>query len=169
MVDLATALNEAVYLVTKVGTEAMFQEIIDCHHPIKVESFIGRQFPFSDVFGAGCGPAQFDAEGLRVHIHKLKEEVTSVSVPVPDGSGKVSTAIVVLAPTFRLPMERINSAIAGPVSVAGYQLSLKLGAVTPKKGQECSSRPPLDYSNNQPVFGVSKPADYWQRGRQCHH
>jgi len=169
MVELAATLNEAVYLATMVGTEAMFQEMVDCHHPIKTASFIGSRFPFPCAADAGCGSTQFDVAGIRIYVNELKEEATTVSAPLVDRSGTIAGALVVLAPTFRMPMERISSEILVPISAAAQQLSRKLGTTAGHVVQTRIQPQSLEYSVKYPDIVATASSLYRQNGRQCHH
>jgi DNA-binding IclR family transcriptional regulator len=160
MIELAARLNEAVYLATMLGTEAMFQEMIDCRQPIKIESFVGSRFSFPDVAFTGSASESFHVEGLPVYVAEQNEEVTTVSAPLSDDSGTITGALVVLAPTFRMPAERIRSEIAAPVSAAAQQLSLKLGAVTSCSDQAGSRLKSSEYSNNYLDKHVKRAVNY---------
>jgi DNA-binding IclR family transcriptional regulator len=148
MIELAAKLNEAVYLATMLGPEAMFQEMIDCRQPIKIESFVGSRFSIPAIAFTGIASESFEVKGLPVYVSELNEEVTTVSAPLMNDSGKVTGALVVLAPTFRMPVDRIRSEIAVPVSTAAQQLSLKLGAFTACSDQLGNKLGSLECSNN---------------------
>jgi DNA-binding IclR family transcriptional regulator len=169
MVELAATLNEAVYLATVVGSEAMFQEMIDCHHPIKTESFIGSRFPFPCVTDAGSGSREFEVAGIRISVNQLKEEATTVSAPLVESSGKIAGALVVLAPTFRMPLERISSEMIVPISAAARELSRKLGTTAGPAVQTCIQPKSLNYPVKYPVTVATTSSQYRQNGRQCHH
>jgi DNA-binding IclR family transcriptional regulator len=169
MVELATVLNEAVYLATMIGSEAMFQEMADCHHPIKTKSFIGSRFPFPCAAEAGCGAWQFDVAGMRIYVNELKDEATTVSAPLLDGSGRTVGALVVLAPSFRMPLARIRSEILLPVSTAAQLLSRKLGTSAGQHPPARSQAQPANFPVKPPVIVAAQSSIFRQNGRQCHH
>jgi DNA-binding IclR family transcriptional regulator len=168
MVELAAALNEAVYLATMVGSEAMFQEMVDCHHPIKTESFIGSRFPFPGAADAGSDSREFEVAGIRIYVNELKEEATTVSAPLVDSSGRIVGALVVLAPSFRMPMELISSEMLVPISAAAQELSRKLGTAAGQAVQTFQAQP-LNYPVKYPVSVAAASSLYRQNDRQCHH
>jgi DNA-binding IclR family transcriptional regulator len=169
LAELAAAFNEAVYLATIMGTEAMFLEMVDCHHPIKTGSFIGSRFPFPGVTDAGSGPRKFEVAGICIYVNELNEEATTVSAPLVDSSGKTVGALVVLAPTFRMPMERISSEMIVPVSAAARELSRKLGTTAGHAVQACIQPQSMNYPVKYPICAAAKPSSYLHNGRQCKH
>jgi DNA-binding IclR family transcriptional regulator len=132
MVELAGRLNEAVYLATYKNGTALFQDMVDCTQIIKSASFVGADLPWLQEAGTQPAPS-FQAKhlshsGVTVVEGSLDPELTTVSAEFSDSLYLPAGALVVVAPTFRMSVERIRSDVT-PALLAGVQrISLLLGS-----------------------------------------
>lgn len=108
MANLAKTINEAVYFAKYIGPEAVLVDFVDCCQPIKSSSFVGaatqRQRVTHGASVAKTGDITIDTGGLSA-------EITTVSMPYFNEHGVDIGSIVVLAPTYRMTPNRINTEI----------------------------------------------------------
>jgi len=168
MAELAARLNEAVYLATMVGGEAMFQEMSDCCQSIRTGSFVGSRFPLPDVTVSGSVMEQIDVDGVTVYVSELNAEVTTVAVMLMDSSS-IAGALVVLAPTFRMPIERIRSETAASLSASAQQVSMVLGTAKVRTMQAPVLLKQMDYAGKPPVNIATVSENYSQPVRKRHY
>jgi DNA-binding IclR family transcriptional regulator len=169
MTDLAAELNEAVYLATMMRGESVFRGMVDCHQSIRTESFVGRRFSMPDPTLAGGMAEKIDVAGAAMYVADLGSEVRALSASLVDSRGTVTGALVVLAPLFRMSIERIKAEIANLLGESVQRLSLRLagdgsGTVKPDQNQH-----PLVFSGKRPVIITTRQADDRHGMRQCHH
>lgn len=131
MAKLAELLNESVYLATYKNGAALLQDMVDCTHVIKTASFVGAELPYLQETGKQYLPLlqakQKTSPGVLVDEGSLDTEITTVSAEFNDSRYSPAGALVVLAPSFRMTAERIQSDVA-PALLAGVQrLSVLLG------------------------------------------
>lgn len=110
MEELVSAINEAVYFARYTGTEAVLVDFVDCSHPIKAASFVGKaiQFPVN----ANLVTREMGRIGeVAIDVGGLNSEITTVSMHYAGTGGGGMGALVVLAPTFRMNQDRIRTEI----------------------------------------------------------
>ena len=135
---VSEAINEAVYFAYYGREEAVLVDFVDCRHPVKAASFVGSSFILS-----GCGNSDRKVRrvvgigDIIVDAGGLDPEITTVSAPMVKADGAALGAMVVLAPSFRMPLERIKTEIVPVLREVAHRHSLTM----PDKGKKPS--PPL--------------------------
>jgi DNA-binding IclR family transcriptional regulator len=171
MAELAGLFNEAVYLATYKNGAALLENMVDCTQVIKSASFIGAEISFlhepEKLSATFFRTKQKSFPGLVVEEGNLDAEITTVSAEFSNSVYSPAGALVVIAPTFRMTAERIQSDVA-PVLLAGVQrLSVLLGKV-PEQNRVVL-RPFISAGNN--IFPEKLefvlPINHQQRG-SCH-
>ncbi len=131
MTELVGVFNESVYLATYKNGIALFEDMADCNQAIKSASFVGAEFPFLHVpvkLPASSSRTELESfPGLIVDEGILDNEITTVSVEFNDSVNSPAGALVVLAPTFRMNVERIRSDIAPALLAGSQRISVLLG------------------------------------------
>jgi DNA-binding IclR family transcriptional regulator len=110
MEGLVKLVNEAVYFAYYSAGEAVLVDYADCRQPIKATSFVGKAIKLPDCATlvkrdksvAKIGDIIVDAGGMDL-------EITTVCMPFVDDKGVETGALVVLAPSYRMPMDRIKA------------------------------------------------------------
>lgn len=112
MEELVKVVNEAVYFARYHAEEAVLVDFVDCHQPIKATSFVGKaiRHPISTrLVTRDCSVAMIG--DIAVDVGSLNPDITTVSIPCLVTNGMNMGALVVLAPTYRMPLERIKTEI----------------------------------------------------------
>lgn len=111
MEGLAKVVNEAVYFAYYTAGEAVLADYADCCHPVKAASFVGKaiQLPGSSRAMSGSNVAMIG--DITVDAGGLSLDITTVSMPFINDRCVEVGALVVLAPTFRMSLERIKTEI----------------------------------------------------------
>lgn len=109
---LVKLFNEAVYFAYYKDGKAVLVDYVDCSHPIRATSFVGITLSHSDsinlVTNCNCVTKIGD---ITLSVGGLDPDITTVSIPFFNDRGVRTGALVVLAPTFRMSMDRINTEI----------------------------------------------------------
>jgi DNA-binding IclR family transcriptional regulator len=122
MDELAERFDEAVYLGGIHEGKAFLYDMAECRQAIRVSSFIGSSVGISTV------PMEYASGEVRVDTGGLDAEITTVSATFSDSVNPLVGALIVLAPAFRMPMERVDTEVAPHLCAAAQLISLKLGA-----------------------------------------
>jgi hypothetical protein len=110
---LAKTTTEAVYFACYMAGEALLVDYVDCMHPVKAASLVGKVLPLSSsakVVKKGKSAATL--ADVTVDVGGLDSDITTVSMPFTNDLGVEIGLLVVLAPTFRMSRERIETEIA---------------------------------------------------------
>jgi len=107
---LARITGEAVYFASYIAGEAVFVDYVDCSHPVKATSFVGKRFQHPNGMHTVC--ETWLNSDVAVDVGGLDIDITTVSMPFNDAAGTEIGVLVVLAPTFRMHMDRIITEIA---------------------------------------------------------
>ena len=154
MVELARKLDEAVYFTVANNDEVLFLDMVDSFQQIKTADYVGRRFPFFtnaagkviksvgsiDLFGRankknGIKDVQkLEVEldeirrtGIAVDFNGLGEGICTVAVVIRDYAGKAVGALTLLAPSFRMLQERLETEVIPCMLEGGELLSMKFG------------------------------------------
>lgn len=112
MKSLVKVFNEAVYFAHYSAGEAVLVEFNDCCHSVKVTSLIGATIPLSNNSELNISGQNIAKIGdITVDVGGVNPDVTTVSIPFDNYKGLEIGAIVVLAPTFRMSLDRIKAEI----------------------------------------------------------
>lgn len=134
MEGLAKAFNEAVYFADCTSGEAVLVDYADCSHPVKAISFVGKaiQLPGSTCFSKSGGNVARIGD-ISVDVGGIDLSITTVSMPFINDKGVRTGALVVLAPTFRMPPERIKTEIVPALRAVMQRQQLPLSDFSPDK------------------------------------
>ncbi|MDY6849558.1 MAG: IclR family transcriptional regulator [Thermodesulfobacteriota bacterium] len=151
MERLARECSEAVYLVLRRQEEALFIDMVDSSHQVKVISLVGKRFPLRDCAagrvllafaepllsepGHGCGPAASVDDDIQIvrrqgacyDHHGVGEGSACVAVPLFAGGGSVVGALAVIGPDFRITPEVVDSTLLPAMCAAADTINSKLG------------------------------------------
>lgn len=127
MEGLAKAINETVYFAYYTGGEAVLADYVDCCHPVKAASFVGKAIQLPDSANNILSGNNVTMIGdVTVDTGGLNLDITTVSKPFINNKGVDVGALVVLAPTFRMPLERIKTEIVPALRKIMQRQQLKL-------------------------------------------
>lgn len=134
MEQLAMVFNEAVYFADCTSGEAVLVDYADCCHPVKAVSFVGKaiQLPGSSSF-ATCSGNVARIGDISVDVGGIDLDITTVVMPFINDKGIRTGALVVLAPTFRMPPERIKTEIVPALRTVIQRQLLPLSDFSPDK------------------------------------
>jgi len=112
MVDLSKSIDEAVYLTKKIKGSETFIDMVDCSRTVKAKSFVGRAFagPKLNTTSGQSGNVEV-IQGVTVCIGALDPDITTVSIEIASYGGQATGSLVVLAPSFRLPLATIKAEV----------------------------------------------------------
>ncbi|MSM40860.1 MAG: helix-turn-helix domain-containing protein [Geobacter sp.] len=157
MEELAKKHDEAVYMTVLKDDEVMFLDMVDCRQKVKAAPLVGQRFPFfSNAAGkaikalecrdtnsnvkrgrrrkAPCNLRLLESElddirkkGVAVDRNGLGDGIISVAVAVKDYAGKVVGAITMLAPSFRMLADRLETEIIPSLQEGAEMLSERFG------------------------------------------
>jgi DNA-binding IclR family transcriptional regulator len=111
MEKLAGELDEAVYFANNVAGQATLMEMVEGSHKVRARSFLGA------VLGDGSGRKNLRGErpkvigGVTICCGTIDPEVTTVSIDIANNSGALIGSLVVLAPSFRMPLQRVSDEV----------------------------------------------------------
>lgn len=109
---LVNMFNEAVYYAHYSDGKAMLVDYVDSSHIIKATSFVGKTLQLQDSTHFTAIVNRVTKIGdITVEVGGLDPDITTVSVPFVNYKGSETGALVVLAPTFRMSMDRIKTGI----------------------------------------------------------
>ena len=131
MEELVRTVDEAVYFASCISGEAVLVDYVDCNQPIKVTSFIGKVVRHCDRSNpkdsfnrvARIGDIVIEAGGID-------PDVTTVSMPFIDGKGIKMGEMIVLAPTFRIPLDHVKSVILPAMREILQRSSLQISKIS---------------------------------------
>lgn len=154
MEELARKLDEAVYITVMSNDEVLFLDMVDSLQQIKAVDMVGRRVPFftnaagkvikslssPDFLSRASrrrgipNPEALEMElqeirkrGVAVDFGGLGEGVCAVAVAIRDYAGKVICALTLLAPSFRMIHERLETEVIPSMLEGAEILSLKFG------------------------------------------
>ncbi|OHB56313.1 MAG: hypothetical protein A2Y07_00180 [Planctomycetes bacterium GWF2_50_10] len=113
MEGVVKAVNEAVYFACYMSGGALLVDYVDCLHPVKATSLVGRLLPLptrAKVVNKCKGSTML--ADIAIDVGGLDIDITTVSIPFINDLGIEIGALVVLAPNFRMSRERIDTEIA---------------------------------------------------------
>ncbi len=143
--------NEATYLVLRRENEALFIDMVDSTHQVKVVSLVGKRFPLSSnaagrvllAFAdpscalspvAAGEPADMSAadrdvreRSACVDYHGLGEGSACVAVPLFAGNNEVMGALALVGPDFRMGPEVVEEKLLPALRAASDIVNSKLG------------------------------------------
>ncbi len=148
---LARECGEAVYVVVRRRKEALFLDMVDTSHKVKIVPLTGRRFPLEltaagQVLLAFSPPAQEanstsqPAAANLATIRRLRyaldsntigEGITTVAAPLFGVSGKLHGALCVVGPEFRFNAATIEKSVLNPLIETCSIISSKLGWHSP--------------------------------------
>lgn len=159
--ELVKLFNEAVYFAYYKDGKALLVDYVDCSHPIKATSFVGITLRHSDsinlVTNCNCVTNNGD---ITVSVGGLDPDITTVSMPFFNDRGVRTGALVVLAPTFRMSMDRINTEIVPALKEVMQQQSVLVHG-NAKDISQLFANPVVKSHGEHPalVSGVSRKTD----------
>lgn len=108
--ELAKLFNEAVYFADCKDGKAVFVDYVDCCHPVKATSFVGK---IIQLQGSGTnvmfGNNVTGIGAITVDVGGADPDITTVAMPVVIDKTIGLGVLVVLAPSFRMPLDRIKT------------------------------------------------------------
>lgn len=117
---LAGLLDESVYFAHRCGDRTTLMYMADCLQKVRVRSLVGS------VFEERGGGQAFEAvqglDGVRVTVGAVDPEVTTVALDVASLGEEGASALMVIAPTFRMPPKRIAEEIVPALREAVREL-----------------------------------------------
>lgn len=154
--------NEAVYLAIRKDREVLFLDVVDTPQQVKIVSLVGRRYPLEATAAgriflagpqgspgegnndngdllAGCSPEQLGeirTHGSAADTGTLGDGISSVAVPILDGSGKLAGCLCLIGPDFRMSPDFIERELYPRLKEAGRIVSSKLGYMGPHPGRD---------------------------------
>lgn len=126
LAELAAVFDEAVYLASYSAGEMTLVDLKDCRQQIKAVSFVGRAIPLSDNAAPATGAgAAGRSGGITVAVGIPDPEITTIIATFANEDGATTGAFVVVAPTFRMPMDRVRGEIAPVLERVMQRMALK--------------------------------------------
>lgn len=143
--------DEAVYIVVRRDSDALFLDMVDTSQQVKIIPLAGKRYPV-DVpaagkvliaYGTDNREATADASMMEelTGIHRqgycldrgaLGDGITSLAVPLFGSGGKLQASLSFIGPDFRLSQERIDAQLLPRLQEAGLTISSKLGHFSDK-------------------------------------
>lgn len=165
MAELAGAFGEAVYLAAIRDGEALLRDMVDCRKAITTTSFVGGSIPLP---GAASGtPKSGTLPGVIIDAGGMNPEITTVSALFHGSGGQAEGALVVLAPSYRISLERIHTEIAPALDAAARRFSRRLGCPADNRATAYPSRASGCMPHHPNLVGIST-GSYRQNGIHCH-
>lgn len=157
MEGLVKVINEAVYFAYYTAGEAVLADYADCCQPVKAASFVGKAIKLPDSTSrvmsgnnvAMIGDITVDAGGLSL-------DITTVSMPFANERGVEVGVLVVLAPTFRMPLERIKNEIVPALREVMQRQQLQLSGSDPDRSLPLAHPVELEFGRH-PSLDAGKP------------
>lgn len=106
---LARQLNEDVYLARKVYGQATFVAKVKSLQKVTIRSYIGSVFREAPVENNEFMDCHEVVNGITVSVGAIDPEITTVAINIPACVKREWGALVVVAPTFRMPLERVRT------------------------------------------------------------
>lgn len=148
---LARGCNEAVYVVVRRRREALFLDMLETTHKVKIVTLLGRRFPLEttaagQVLQAFSPPQPEDSSipqatldtlravrrsGYAMDSNALGEGITTVAAPLFGSGGKIHGVLCVVGPDFRFNRETIEKTVLNPLMETCNIISSKLGWHSP--------------------------------------
>lgn len=138
MQELASATSEAVYFAIVTEGSAMLIDMIDCCQPIKTTSFVGSLIKL-DGSSSGAEGTVCIKDKVIIEIGGLNKEITTMASNILNSRKEVVGALVILAPTFRVPIEHIKYSLVETLGNAARQLSNTMGMSFASKSRTVST------------------------------
>lgn len=149
MEDLCRRCDEAIYLAIRHGSEFLFIDLVESSQQVKIASLVGKRFPLNSAapgqvmlaFAGEHEPPLNSAAATTIrrkgYHHEqggLGEMVCCLAAPFFGSSGKLSGALCVVAPAFRMSELQIESRFWPLLKDASEAISSKLGYLQPYSG-----------------------------------
>ena len=144
MAQLLRQHNETIYLAVRRNNELLFLDMLETTQQVKAISFVGQRFPLADsaagklflALQAPVEPAHPAAEeweairrlGYCLNREKFTEGISALAAPIFDHHDRMTGALVILGPDFRLGRERAQQELALPLLNAAATISSRLGS-----------------------------------------
>ena len=129
--EVTNLVNESTYYAYLGADDMLLVDFADCCHPIKVASLVGRSIKLPSVSTYFVQPNRLDAIGdIIVDAGGFDPEVTVVIAPLNYNINASRGALVVVAPIYRMHMERIKAKIV-PALRAVLQRNSQLKLISP--------------------------------------
>lgn len=107
---VAVQFNEDVYLARRTRGQTILMTMASSSQKVTIPSFVGSVLRESLAENnAGFRSCHEVIDGGNVSVGTLDSEITTVAVDIPGFGEMEQAALVVVAPTFRMPSERIRS------------------------------------------------------------
>jgi len=147
MDELRNRINETVYFAySEPDGQLLLLNCADCHQKVKVTPLIGR----SIMAESKCLATFSD---ITVEVGGIDPHVTIVMAKIGNHSTHMQGALVVVAPSFRMPMSRINAEIAPALWEILQRFSLPiLGKLDTSFNRQRPSLKPQRPSSKRPHF-----------------
>jgi len=129
MERVALKTNEAVYFGKRDGERLVLLGMIECEQKIMTSSFVGRVLCESQD---NAGQQQKFRGGIKVTEGLLDSEVSTVSQEITQ-FGRVVGALVVVAPTFRMPPAIVREKVVPALREATRHLTTAEGVPASRK------------------------------------
>ncbi|MBD1399798.1 IclR family transcriptional regulator [Pelovirga terrestris] len=144
MSHLARQCDESVYLVVRRGQDALFLEMADNDQKVNVAPLTSHRFalercaPGKLMLAFSEGPlaapenttsdqSQYRSQRYCVDHNGLGEGSSALAVPLFQQGQKLAGCLTIVAPTFRMNDQRINSELLPALKAAGDMISARLG------------------------------------------
>lgn len=133
MEDIVAAVNETVQLATLDGTENVYLAKVDCSHPLRLQSEVGRRLP---AHATGLGKVLLAELPLDTLHARLDEQVLSSFTPrtVTDNSALLAELAVTRAEGFGIDDQEYTSGlrcVAVPIHERGGSVTTAISASVP--------------------------------------
>lgn len=158
---LAKLFNEAVYFAYYKDGKTLLMDYVDCSHPIKATSFVGITLRHSDSINlvANCNCVTKIGD-ITLSVGGLDPDITTVSIPFLNDRGARTGELVVLAPTFRMSMDRIKTEIVPALKEVMHQQSVLVHGNAKDMSQQFAYPVVKAYGEHPAlVSGVSRKTD----------
>jgi IclR family transcriptional regulator, KDG regulon repressor len=154
MDQLGRRCNEAVYLVIRRQEEALFLDMIETSHQVKVVSLLGNRYPLSKV-AAGkiilahtpaeeplSGPKKKQAKTSVLspeELHQIRQQgfcmetgspdegIVAIAVPLFRTGGELCGCLCMVGPEYRMTAEKVQNELLPQLMESGTIISSKLG------------------------------------------
>ncbi|MBW6508353.1 MAG: IclR family transcriptional regulator [Desulfuromonadales bacterium] len=144
MSHLARQCDESVYLVVRRGEDALFLEMADNDQKVNVVPLTSHRFALNScapgklLLAFAQGSAAAAVAGTSAGSHYLKQRYcvdhdglgegsSALAVPLFQQGQKLAGCLTIVAPTFRMNDQRINSELLPALKAAGDMISARLG------------------------------------------
>lgn len=133
---LVQLFNEAAYYAHYSNGKATLVDYVDCSHKIKATSFVGKTLQSSGITNISSRENNVIKIGdITVDVGGLAPDISTIYVLIYNNIGVETGALVVLAPTFRMSLDRIKTEIVPALRNVMQQHTLQISRTRRQEGQ----------------------------------